>query len=92
MNQLQGKINIYFTVKGSKGTATMRFTSNRKTSRGFFETTEWSLVTESGEKLNLLEEGDPFKGLLGGEEEEMLAVEAGEDQAGRGYRQQSPYK
>lgn len=79
MNQMHGRIDIHFSVKGSKGTAVMRFTSRRPTSRSLFETSEWSLVTEDGKWIDLLEEGDPFKSLLSDEPEE---------ESQRGFRQQ----
>lgn len=98
MNQLRGRIDIWFDVKGSKGTATMRFASNRKTPRGTFETTEWSLKTADGEFLDLLEGGDPFGELLGDASHEMAPVVAApafvetEEPAGRGFRQQKTFK
>jgi len=64
MNQLQGKIDISFEVKGTKGHGTMRFTSNRATRRGAFETSEWSLTTSEGRKIDLLDDKDPFRGVL----------------------------
>lgn len=61
MNQLHGRIDIQFEVKGTKGSGTMRFKSYRATRQGMFETTEWSLEMPGQEKLDLLEGGDPFK-------------------------------
>ncbi|KHJ30817.1 putative cytochrome oxidase assembly [Erysiphe necator] len=61
INLLQGKIDIHFTVKGTKQHATMRFTSVRPTRMGLFETSEWSLTIENGDKFDLLEGYDPFK-------------------------------
>jgi len=68
MNQLRGRIDIRLAVAGTRATATMRFASRRPTPRGVFETTEWSIETADGEKIDLLEGGDPFRGLasLGG--------------------------
>lgn len=63
MNQLKGRIDIHFPVKGTRGTGVMRFTSSRPTPRGVFETTEWSLETEDGRKIDLLEESDPWTGI-----------------------------
>lgn len=80
MNQVQGKIDIRFTVRGTKGTGTMRFVSHRPTPRGVFETTEWTLEMADGTKIDLLEEGDPFKALVGSADDE-------EEIATRGYRQ-----
>ncbi|KFG82865.1 cytochrome oxidase assembly [Metarhizium anisopliae] len=87
MNQMQGRINIYFTVKGTRGWATMRFASHRPSSRSLFETTEWSLTTAEGEWVDLLDGGDPFRGLLG--DDGLAAMEEDADlHATRGYRQQ----
>ncbi|MCJ1414629.1 hypothetical protein MMC32_000956 [Xylographa parallela] len=70
MNQLHGKIDIQFGVKGKTGSGLMRFRSVRKTRMGYvrlrtlaFETQEWSLETEDGRVIQLLEEErkDPFK-------------------------------
>lgn len=69
MNQLHGRIDIQFEVKGTKAVGTMRFKSFRATRMGMFETTEWSLETRDGEKIDLLEGGDPFKVLEADEDE-----------------------
>ncbi|MCJ1392243.1 hypothetical protein MMC18_005110 [Xylographa bjoerkii] len=63
MNQLHGNIDIQFGVKGKTGKGLMRFRSVRKTRMGYFETQEWSLETEDGRVIHLLEEErkDPFK-------------------------------
>ncbi|KAI4122078.1 MAG: hypothetical protein LQ338_006011 [Usnochroma carphineum] len=63
MNQLHGRIDISFGVKGTKGKGVMRFRSVRRTRMGYFETQEWSLEMEDGRKLQLLNEerADPFK-------------------------------
>lgn len=63
MNQLHGRIDIKFKVKGKKSEAMMRFKSHRPTRQGMFETTEWSLEMDDGRKIDLLVENDPFKGL-----------------------------
>ncbi|KAM3514543.1 hypothetical protein MY11210_001778 [Beauveria gryllotalpidicola] len=84
MNQMQGRIDITFSVRGSKGTALMRFTSRRPTSRSLFETSEWSLRTEDGTWIDLLEDGDPFKSLLADDALPPLA----EEPVQRGFRQQ----
>ncbi|OAA34948.1 cytochrome oxidase complex assembly protein [Metarhizium rileyi] len=85
MNQMQGRINIYFTVKGTRGWAVMRFASHRPSSRSLFETTEWSLTTEDGQWVDLLDEGDPFRGLLG---DDGAAMQDDDVHGTRGYRQQ----
>lgn len=89
MNQMQGRIDVWFTVKGTRGTAVMRFASNRKTSKGMFETTEWSLKSEEadGVWIDLLEGGDPFRGLVA-EGGSVAAID--EDEMIRGFRQQPP--
>ena len=69
MNQLQGRIDIQFSVKGKKNSATMRFKSHRPTRMGMFETTEWSLETKDGKKIDLLDGSDPFQALEADEEE-----------------------
>ncbi|QSZ33237.1 hypothetical protein DSL72_002825 [Monilinia vaccinii-corymbosi] len=66
MNQLHGRIDIQFEVKGTKRSGTMRFTSFRPTRQGMFQTTEWSLEGDEGEervKIDLLDGEDPFKGI-----------------------------
>ncbi|KAG9248559.1 cytochrome oxidase complex assembly protein 1-domain-containing protein [Calycina marina] len=63
MNQLHGRIDIQFSVKGSRNQATMRFTSHRPTRIGMFVTTEWSLTTKEKKRIDLLDAGDPFEGL-----------------------------
>ncbi|KAI1460906.1 DUF1783-domain-containing protein [Annulohypoxylon moriforme] len=83
MNQLRGRIDITFPVKGTRATAVMRFTSARPSARGVFETTEWSLETPDGKKIDLLDGDDPFRA--------MAAFPMDEDEreeATRGFRQQ----
>lgn len=63
MNQLHGRIDIQFEVKGSKNRGTMRFKSFRATRQGMFETTEWSLETKDGVKIDLLDGVDVFQGI-----------------------------
>lgn len=90
MNQLHGRISIYFKVKGTKDEAVMRFSSFRLSHKGLFETTEWSLEMPDGRKIDLLDGGDPFRGIVGSDlepDEEELAAAA----ATRGFRQ-STYK
>lgn len=83
MNQLRGHIDIQFPVKGTRATATMRFASHRPTPRGVFQTTEWSLETADGRRVDLLDGDDPFQALpaLPMDEEER-------EGAVRGFRQQ----
>jgi cytochrome c oxidase assembly factor 1 len=54
MNQLHGRINVSFSVKGNKDEAMMRFKSMRDRS-GKFTTEEWSLTMKDGSKIHLLE-------------------------------------
>lgn len=79
LNQLHGRIDISFWVKGSKGQGKMRFRSTRpnrmsyvRTSPccfkmkllmvGQFKTEEWSLETEDGTVVQLLDSDyDPFR-------------------------------
>ena len=60
---MQGTIDISFWVKGTKGTAKTKFVALKKRG-GFFETLEWSLHTEDGQEVQLLEQGarDPLAG------------------------------
>jgi cytochrome c oxidase assembly factor 1 len=97
LNQVQGRIDIHFPVAGTRGVAEMRFTSRRPTAKGLFETFEWSLTTEDGRWIDLLEGGDPFKVLLsdGDDEDEGFMMQpmsaAGQEHATRGFRQQGNY-
>ncbi|KAH6688305.1 cytochrome oxidase assembly [Plectosphaerella plurivora] len=87
MNQLHGRINISFSVKGSKSEAVMRFSSFRMSHKGLFETTEWSLEMPDGRKIDLLDGTDPFRGIVGGDfdDDEDDNVNAGSST--RGFRQ-----
>lgn len=68
LNQLHGRIDISFWVKGTKRQGLVRFISVRPKRDGYFETMEWSLTTKNGngeeEVVHLLElEGrDPMSG------------------------------
>lgn len=88
MNQMQGTIDINFSVRGTKGTAVMRFASRRPTVKGMFETHEWSLKMEDGQWVDLLDGADPFKSLLG---EDSLDNIDEEDEMTRGFRQQGAH-
>ncbi|TQB67751.1 hypothetical protein MPDQ_004816 [Monascus purpureus] len=59
MNQLHGRIDISFWVKGTKGIALVP----KAKYLGLFRTQEWSLETEDGKVVQLLDEsdGDPFQ-------------------------------
>ncbi|KAI1425558.1 DUF1783-domain-containing protein [Xylaria sp. FL1777] len=85
MNQLRGRIDISFAVKGTRSAGVMRFASVRPSARAMFETTEWSLETSDGTRVDLLDGGNPFKGITSypmDEEEREAALET------RGFRQQ----
>ncbi|KAI1388712.1 DUF1783-domain-containing protein [Hypoxylon trugodes] len=83
MNQLRGRINIQFSVRGTRNTAVMRFTSMRPTARGLFETTEWSLERPDGTRLDLLDGDDSFKAI------QAFPMDEDEKEAAtRGFRQQ----
>ncbi|KAL2021150.1 hypothetical protein VTK56DRAFT_7456 [Thermocarpiscus australiensis] len=84
MNQLRGRIDIRFRVRGTRAAATMRFASHRPTPRAMFETTEWSLETDDGRVIDLLEDGDPFRGFVGGGDGD---VDVDEEVTTRGFRQ-----
>ena len=72
MNQLHGRIDIRFEVKGTKNSGTMRFKSFRRTRMGMFETAEWSLETKDGRKIDLLDGSDPFQTLEADDEPKVV--------------------
>ncbi|CAJ2511797.1 Uu.00g074220.m01.CDS01 [Anthostomella pinea] len=85
LNQMRGRIDVRFAVKGTRAAGVMRFASFRPSARAMFETTEWSLETADGETIDLLDGDDPFRGMVGiamDEEEREEAVK------NRGFRQQ----
>lgn len=63
MDQLHGKIDISFWVKGTKSRGKMRFKSVRPERMSYFRTEEWSLETEDGTVVSLLtgNKEDPFE-------------------------------
>jgi cytochrome c oxidase assembly factor 1 len=63
MNQLHGRIDIQFEVKGKNAAGTMRFKSVREERRGLWETLEWSLETRDGRKIDLLDNNDIFRAM-----------------------------
>lgn len=84
MNQLHGRIDVRFAVKGTRAAGVMHFASFRPSPRGMFETTEWSLETEDGRTIDLLDEGDPFKAMRLGD---VLDDDDEEDELStRGFR------
>lgn len=80
MNQVKGRIDVSFRVKGTRASGTMRFVSRRPSPRGVFETDEWSLTTEDGRRIDLLDGGDPFRAMVG------LGEEGEEEEEKRGWR------
>ncbi|RFU73305.1 cytochrome oxidase assembly [Trichoderma arundinaceum] len=86
MNQVKGRIDISFAVRGSKGAGVMRFASYRPSSKALFETTAWTLTLENGRVVDLLDGADPFRGLLGGDDEDLAFFE--EEAQTKGFRQQ----
>ncbi|GME28067.1 Cytochrome oxidase assembly-1 [Neofusicoccum parvum] len=63
IDQLHGRIDIHFSVKGREGKGVMRFRSERRQRMGYFETLEWSLTTSDGKTIQLLDVNgpDPFR-------------------------------
>ncbi|KAJ5281365.1 hypothetical protein N7478_006737 [Penicillium angulare] len=62
MNQLHGRIDISFWVKGTKTQGKMRFKSIRPDRMSYFRTELWSLETEDGTVVQLLDKDtDPFR-------------------------------
>ncbi|KAK4189983.1 cytochrome oxidase complex assembly protein 1-domain-containing protein [Podospora australis] len=89
MNQLHGRINISFKVKGKKSHGVMHFASFRPSPRGVFETTEWSLELPDGRKVDLLEGGDPFRAMTGADQFDLPDLGDDEDEVvevKRGFR------
>ncbi|KAF6825373.1 cytochrome oxidase assembly [Colletotrichum musicola] len=86
MNQLHGRIDVSFSVKGTKGEALMRFASFRTSHKGLFETTEWSLETPDGRRVDLLDGADPFQAIAELDDDLDEQPASG---ATRGFRQTS---
>ncbi|KAF2759608.1 DUF1783-domain-containing protein [Pseudovirgaria hyperparasitica] len=59
INQVQGRIDISYRVKGTRRSGMMRFVSARRERMGFFETSEWSLTLDDGTVVQLLMEDGP---------------------------------
>ncbi|KAL8310388.1 hypothetical protein RB597_010304 [Gaeumannomyces tritici] len=88
INQLHGRINISFAVKGTRRDAIMHFASNRPSPKAIFETTEWSLELEDGSKIDLLASSDPFRGMQFDKSLKNYLDDDEEDQpTTRGFRQ-----
>ncbi|RMZ76755.1 hypothetical protein DV737_g4668, partial [Chaetothyriales sp. CBS 132003] len=75
LSPLQGRINISFWVKGTKTTGLVKFVSLRRSSDSFFETLDWSLKTEDGTELRLLELGDDVEVAAKSVETKLLMLE-----------------
>ncbi|KAF2127413.1 DUF1783-domain-containing protein [Dothidotthia symphoricarpi CBS 119687] len=69
INQVHGKIDIRFSVKGTKSNGEVRLRCRRKGRGGLYHTQEYSLTMEDGRKLELYDpEGnaiDPFMDPVG---------------------------
>ncbi|KAF2471573.1 DUF1783-domain-containing protein [Lindgomyces ingoldianus] len=69
INQVHGKIDISFWVKGTKSQGQVRLRCRRRGRSGYFVTQEWSLTMDDGKVFQLYDpEGnavDPFKDPLG---------------------------
>ncbi|EAS33204.2 cytochrome oxidase assembly [Coccidioides immitis RS] len=73
INQLHGRIDISFWVKGTRAKGKMRFKSTRENRMGFFRTEDWSLEMEDGTMVRLLNasDGDPFQHSIGTEADQQ---------------------
>lgn len=65
INQVHGRIDIRFWVKGTKRQGEVRLRCRRIGRGGYFVTKEWSLTMEDGERLKLYDPNgnavDPFQ-------------------------------
>lgn len=63
INLVQGRIDVNFGVGGTKQKGTVRFRARRVGGRaGRFKTDEWSLTSDDGTVMDLLQDGDPLEG------------------------------
>lgn len=98
MNQLAGRINVSFNVKGTKGRGVMRFETVRVGgAKGMFETRAWTLKMdgdgpEAGKEIDLLVDGDVFRGLAGVQGEGNVDEEMEEVILTKGFRQSNVKK
>ncbi|OJD31032.1 cytochrome oxidase complex assembly protein [Diplodia corticola] len=71
IDQLHGRIDVRYGVRGREGKGVMRFRSERRGRMGFFETLEWSLTTDDGKTIQLLDQNgpDPFRRVAGDDED-----------------------
>jgi len=67
INQVHGRIDIRFWVKGTRRSGEVRLRCKRRGRGGLYVTREWSLTMEDGTKLELYDPHgnalDPFAGL-----------------------------
>jgi cytochrome c oxidase assembly factor 1 len=65
INQVHGRIDISFNVKGTKRQGNVRLRCKRRGRGGLYSTREWSLTMEDGRKLELYDPKgdaiDPFQ-------------------------------
>ncbi|RDA93783.1 hypothetical protein CP533_0233 [Ophiocordyceps camponoti-saundersi (nom. inval.)] len=94
LNQLHGRVDISFAVKGHRSHGVVRFVARRDRPGGPIVTHLWSLAVPEGgreggdgEVVDLLREAraDPFADLLGGQDDDELGV--GDVAETRGFRQ-----
>jgi cytochrome c oxidase assembly factor 1 len=71
INQMHGRIDITFWVKGTKSSGEVRLRCRRKGRGGLYYTQEWSLTGEDGTKWELYDPSgnaiDPFQDPIGEE-------------------------
>lgn len=71
INQVHGRIDIKFWVKGTKRQGEARLRCKRKGRGGLYHTLEWSLTMEDGRRLELYDPNgnaiDPFSDPIGEE-------------------------
>lgn len=94
MNQMKGRIDISFAVRGSRAAGVMRFASHRPSSKALFETTAWSLTLDDGRVIDLLDGADPFRGLLGDDlldDDDLALLKEVPDGQTKGFRQQGAF-
>ncbi|KAL6706142.1 cytochrome oxidase assembly protein 1 [Coniothyrium glycines] len=71
INQVHGRIDISFWVKGTKGQGQVRLRCRRRGKGGLYRTSEWSLTLEDGRVMELYDPKgdaiDPFQDPVGEE-------------------------
>ena len=86
MNQLQGRMDIYFGVKGDRASGTVHFVSRRPGSRAVWETLEWTIEMD-GEVGFLGDGGGEVVDLLVEDAEVVPIIAEDEEGLNRGFRQ-----